>query len=92
MDLIIHMLLLGLAIMIISRSLPGIHIASYWTAIVVAVVYSLIDVILGTVLKFIGVPFIFITLGFFLLLDEPPNTVAELLCRRFEEQRRTRKL
>ena len=68
MDLIIHMLLLGLVILAVARGVPGIHIVGYGTAIWVAVIYSLIDVLLGTVLKFLGLPFIFITLGLFLLV------------------------
>ena len=35
---------------------------------IVAIVYGLINVVLGTVLKFLAIPFILITLGVFLLL------------------------
>jgi putative membrane protein len=68
MDLILHFLLLGAVIFFIAEALPGISVDGYGTALVVAIVYGLINVFLGTVLKIISFPFIFITLGLFLLL------------------------
>ena len=68
MGILVHMLLLGFAIFVIAQSLPGIRLKGFGTAIIVAVVYSLIDVILGSILKFLSIPFIFLTLGLFLLL------------------------
>lgn len=67
MDLILHVLLLGAVIFFIAEALPGITIDGFGTALVVTVVYGLINVFLGTVLKIISFPFIFITLGVFLL-------------------------
>ncbi len=68
MGLILHLLLLGAAIFAIAELLPGIRVKSFTTALIVGVVYSLIDVTVGAVLKFLGLPFIFITLGLFTLL------------------------
>jgi putative membrane protein len=68
MGILVHMLLLGFAIFVIAQALPGIRLKGFGTAIIVAVVYSLIDVILGSILKFLSIPFIFLTLGLFLLL------------------------
>ena len=68
MGLILHMLLLGLAIVCIARFVPGIKLPGYGTALLVAIVYSLIDVLVGSVLRLLGLPFIFITLGLFLLV------------------------
>ena len=67
MDLILHFLLLGLTIFAISKTLPGIHIEGFGTAIIVAIVYGLINVTLGTVLKFLAIPFIVVSLGVFLI-------------------------
>lgn len=67
MGIVVHMLLLGFAIFVIAQALPGIRLKGFGTAIIVAVVYSLIDVILGTILKILSIPFIFLTLGLFLL-------------------------
>ena len=62
------MLGLGAAIFFIARSLPGVHVESYGTAVMVAIVYGLINVTLGTLLKLIGLPFVIITLGVFLVI------------------------
>ncbi len=67
-ELMIHILLLGGAILMIGRLLPGMHVDSYGTGIIVAIVYSLINVTLGFVLKLLGLPFIIITLGIFLII------------------------
>ena len=67
-DLILHILCLGAAILLIARALPGVYVDSYGTAILVAVVYGLINVTLGTVLKLIGLPFVILTLGVFLII------------------------
>ena len=68
MDLLLHILFLGAAILTVAKLLPGVHVDSFGTAIVVAIVYSLINVTLGTVLKILGLPFIIITLGVFLIV------------------------
>ena len=67
MDIILHVLLLGAVIFFLAGALPGITVGGFGTALVVAIVYGLINVFLGTVLKIISFPFIFITLGVFLL-------------------------
>ena len=67
-DLILHLLFLGAAILLISRTLPGMHVDSYGTSVMVAIVYGLINVTLGIVLKILGLPFIIITLGVFLVI------------------------
>ena len=67
MDLILHVLLLGAVIFFLAEALPGIMVGGFGTALVVAIVYGLINVFLGTVLKIISFPFIFITLGVLLL-------------------------
>ena len=67
-DLILHVLCLAAAILGIARLLPGMHVDSYGTSLIVAVVYGLINVTLGLVLKLLGLPFIIITLGVFLIV------------------------
>ena len=48
--------------------MPGIHVEGFGTAIIVAIVYGLINVLLGTILKILAIPFIVLSLGVFLLL------------------------
>ena len=67
-ELALHLLCLGAVILFLSRTLPGVYIDSYGTALLVAIVYGLINVTLGTVLKLLGLPFIIITLGLFLIV------------------------
>ncbi len=66
-DLILHLFLLGVVIYFIAKSLPGIYVEGFGTAVIVAIVYGLINVTLGTVLKFLAIPFIIISIGVFLL-------------------------
>jgi putative membrane protein len=61
------MLLAGV-IFILARMMPGIRVAGYGTALLVAVIYGLINVTLGSVLKILTIPFIVISIGVFLLL------------------------
>ena len=68
MDLLLHILFLGGVIFLLAESLPGLRVEGYGTAIIVAIVYSLINVTLGTVLKFLSIPFVIITVGFFLIV------------------------
>ena len=68
MDLILHLLILAGVIFVIAQTLPGIYVKGFGTAILVACVYSVINVVLGGILKFISIPFIFLSLGLFLLV------------------------
>jgi len=67
-DLILHLLCLGAVIFMVARTLPGIYVDSYGTCVMVAIVYGLINITLGTLLKLLGLPFIIITLGLFLII------------------------
>lgn len=67
-NLILHLLCLGAVILFISRTLPGVRVTSYGTAVMVAIVCGLINVTLGTLLKLLSIPFIIITLGVFMLV------------------------
>ena len=68
MDLLFHILILGGVIFLLAELLPGLRVEGYGTAIVVAIVYSLINVTLGTVIKFLSIPFVIITVGLFLIV------------------------
>ena len=67
-DLILHLLLLGVVIYFMAKTLPGIYVAGYGTALMVAIVYGLINITLGTFLKLISIPFIIVSVGIFLLI------------------------
>ncbi len=65
MHIIWNILLLGVAIFIVAKVMPSIHIKSFLTAIVVALVYSVINFLVGWVLVFLSLPLIYITFGLF---------------------------
>lgn len=66
-DLILHLVLLAVVIFFLAETLPGIYIDGFGTAVIVAIVYGLINITLGTVLKLLSIPFIIISVGVFLL-------------------------
>ena len=69
MLLILHLMLLAGVFFILARMMPGIRVAGYGTALLVAVIYGLINVTLGSILKILTIPFIIISVGVFLLLN-----------------------
>lgn len=68
LDIIVHILLLAVAVFAVAQLLPGIRLTGFGAAIWVAIVYSLVNMTLGAVLRFLGFPFIIVTLGLFLLV------------------------
>ncbi len=60
-----NIFLLSAAVFMVSSFLPGIRIENYGTAVIVAVVYSIINLLLGWVLVFLSFPLILITFGLF---------------------------
>ncbi len=60
-----NLLILSAAVFIVASILPGIYIKNFFTAIVVAVVYSIVSFLMGWLLVFLTLPFIIITFGLF---------------------------
>ena len=65
MSFILNLLLLSVAVFIIAQIMPSIYIKNFWTAIVVALVYSIINFLTGWFLIFVSLPFMIITFGLF---------------------------
>lgn len=63
--MIYKLILLSITIFLIEKILPGFKLKKPLTAVLVAVVYSLVNFFLGWFLAFLSMPFIFITLGLF---------------------------
>ena len=76
MYMLLHLAVLTLTVLGLARLLPGVHIRSIGSAIVVAVVFSLLDFVLGWLVRvFLFVPAI-LTLGLlFLIMPFIVNTV-----------------
>jgi putative membrane protein len=64
-NLIWTLLLLSVAVFLVAQLLPGIRLKNFGTAVIVAVVYSLISYLLGSILLFLALPFMIITFGLF---------------------------
>lgn len=65
MTIILSLLLKSLAVFAVAKILPGIHVKNFGTAILVALIYSVINFFLGRILFFFAFPVILITFGLF---------------------------
>jgi putative membrane protein len=61
--LIIHWLLSGVALLIVSWILPGIEVDGFGSALIAALVIGLASATVGFILKLVLLPFIILTLG-----------------------------
>ena len=61
-------LLSAIALLIVSRVVPGFHVDTLGTALIAALIFGLLNATLGLVLKIITFPITIITLGLFLLV------------------------
>lgn len=68
MNLILRILLSAIAVIILAYILPGVGVDSYTTAIIVAIVLSLLNFIVKPVLVILTLPITILTLGLFLLI------------------------
>ena len=68
MKLILRVLLSALAVVILARILPGVGVDSYTTAIIVAIVISLLNFLVKPLLIILTLPVTILTLGLFLLI------------------------
>jgi len=68
MKLILKMLLTAIAVVVLAQFLPGIHVESYTTAIIVAVVLALLRIFVRPLLIFFTLPLTIVTLGLFLFV------------------------
>ncbi len=67
MNWIIRILLNGLAVVLTAYLLPGVSVTDYWTAIIVALVLAIANVIVKPVLIVLTIPITILTMGLFLL-------------------------
>lgn len=65
MQLIINLLINGLAVFITSRILPGVSVDSFVTAVIVSVVLAVVNTFLKPILFFLTLPVTILTLGLF---------------------------
>lgn len=68
MKLIIKLLLNAFAVIALSKLLTGVHVDSYTTAIVVAIVLSILNLFVKPILVILTLPITIFTLGLFILV------------------------
>jgi len=79
MKFLLRILLSALAVVILSKVLPGVAVDTYTTALIVAVVLSLLNFIVKPILIILTLPVTIITFGLFLLII---NAIIILLADR----------
>ncbi|MFD1094183.1 phage holin family protein [Salegentibacter chungangensis] len=80
MNFILRILLTALAVVVLAKFLPGVHVASYVTAIIVAIVLAILNLIVKPILVIFTLPVTILTLGLFLLVI---NAIIILLADAF---------
>jgi len=66
--LLAQWLLSALALIIVSRIVPGFHVVGLWPALVASLVIGLLNATVGLFLKIVTFPLSILTLGIFLLV------------------------
>lgn len=79
MGLIINWLVSAIIILIAAYILPGVHVANFWTALVVAVVLGVLNILIKPLLIVLTLPITLVTLGLFLVVI---NALMVLLASR----------
>jgi len=77
MNLIMKIVITAILVMGIAHGMPGVHVASFGTALIVAVVLGLLNIFIKPILVLLTLPATIFTLGLFLLVI---NAVIILLC------------
>lgn len=68
MNLVIRFLLSGVAVMLTSYLLGGVHVTDYWAALLVAALVSFTNLFVRPILIVFTIPITVLTLGLFLLV------------------------
>lgn len=68
MKLIVKFILSAIAVVIISKLLPGVEVVDYLTALIVAVVLAVLNLFVRPLLVLLTLPATILTLGLFLLV------------------------
>lgn len=68
MNWIIRLLLNGLAVVLTAYLLPGVDVNDYGTALIVALILAIVNVVVKPVLVVLTIPITILTLGLFLLV------------------------
>lgn len=68
MNWLIRFLLNGLAVVLTAYILPGVSVEDYGTALIVALILAIVNVLVKPILVILTIPITIVTLGLFLLV------------------------
>ncbi len=68
MNWIIRLLLNGLAVVLTAYLLPNVEVSDYGTALIVALILAIVNVLVKPILVILTIPITIVTLGLFLLV------------------------
>lgn len=68
MRAIIRILFTAVGVVLAANIVPGIEVAGFWTAVLVAIVLGILNVSLGAILKVLTLPLSIVTFGIFFLV------------------------
>lgn len=68
MTFLLRILLTAVVVVFLANFLPGVTVTGYWTAIVVALVLALLNLIVKPILVLLTLPVTIITFGLFLIV------------------------
>ncbi len=68
MQLIVNLLINGFAVFVVAYLLPGVHVDSFFTAVIVAIVLGVVNAFLKPLLLLLTLPINILTLGLFTLI------------------------
>jgi putative membrane protein len=68
LGLLVQWLLYAIALLVVSKIVPGFHVDGLWPAMVAAVVIGLLNATAGALLKVVTFPLSILTFGIFLLV------------------------
>ena len=68
MIFLLRILLTAVVVVFLANFLPGVEVTGYWTAVVVALVLALLNLIVKPILVLLTLPVTILTLGLFLIV------------------------
>lgn len=68
MNILLRILLSGVAVLLTSYLLPGVHVHSFWSALIIALVLAILNGLLKPILIVLTIPVTILTFGLFLFV------------------------
>ncbi len=68
MKILFKIVITALGVMLAANVVPGIAVAGFWTAVLVAIVLGILNATIGFILKVLTFPLTLVTFGFFFLV------------------------